>query len=163
MEEQFTEGIARMLFLLAQDPTAEIKVWLHTPGGHAIGGLAFYETMRESSAPVSTYCLGRAQGIAALLLAAGAPERRFVDPHSVVSLVDVSLPDGRPHSTPAEMWDLHKLRTALNDLLAARSGQPDDVIREATREGVSLSASVAIFYGFADELAAPRLTLGDDA
>lgn len=159
MEEQFTEGVARMLFLLDQDPTAEIKLWLHTVGGSAVGGLAFYEVMRDSSAPVSTYCLGRAGGIAALLLAAGAEKRRFVDPHSVVSLVDVSLPGGRQRSSSAELWDLHNIRRVLSDLLAAKSGQPDSVIREALREGASLSATAAILSGFADELepAAPLL------
>lgn len=159
-EQQFTEGIARMLFLLDRDRAAEIKVWLHTVGGHAVGGLAFLEVMRDSSAPVSTYCLGRAGGIAALLLAAGAEKRRFVDPYSVVSLVDVSLPGGRQHSASEEMWDLHNIRGVLSDLLAARSGQPDYVIREAVREGASLSAAAAIASGFADELEAAAPLLG---
>jgi len=158
-EAQFTEGIARMLFLLDRDATAEIEVWLHTVGGHAVGGLAFYEVMRDSSAPVSTYCLGQAGGIAALLLAAGAEKRRFVDPYSVVSLVDVSLPGGRQYANSEEMWDLHNIRGVLSDLLATRSGQPEAVIREAVRQGASLSAAAAIFNGFADELkpAAPLL------
>jgi len=148
-----------MLFLLDRDATAEIKVWLHTVGGSAVGGLAFYDMMRDSSAPISTYCLGQAGGIAALLLAGGAEKRRFVDPYSVVSLVDVSLPGGRQHSNSAEMWDLHNIRGVLNDLLAARSGQPDHVIREATRWGANLSAAAAIRAGFADEVepAAPLL------
>jgi ATP-dependent Clp protease protease subunit len=158
-ENHFTEGIARMLFLLDKDPTTEIKIWLHSPGGHAVGGLGFYDLMRESSAPVSTHCLGRAGGIAALLLAAGAPNRRFVDPCSVVSLVDISLPGGRPYSTSLEMWDLHNVRTALTDLLAATSGQSHEAIREAMRDGTSFSAAAAISCGFADAFESDRALL----
>lgn len=150
-EESFTEAIARLLILLDRERTAEIKLWLHSPGGETIGGLTLYDQIRNSSAPISTYCLGQAGGIAALLLAGGAPGRRFVDPYSVVSLVDVSLSDGRPPSTATEMWDLHGMRGVLNALLAERSGLPESVIREATREGSRLSSTDAIHFGFADE------------
>lgn len=145
-----TEALARLIMLIDRDPTAEVKLWLHTPGGHMLNGLALYDQMRASSAPISTYCLGQAGGIAALLLAAGAPGRRFIDPYSVVSLVDVALSNRRIPSTATEVWDLHNMRGVLNALLAERSGMPESVIREATREGTRLSSVDAIRFGFAD-------------
>jgi ATP-dependent Clp protease, protease subunit len=150
-EENFTEAIARLLMLLDREPTAEVKLWLHTPGGDMIGGLSLYDQLADSSAPISTYCLGQAGGIAALLLAAGAPGRRFVDPYSVITLLDVSLSDRRPPSTATEMWDLHGMRGVLNALLAQRSGLPESVIRRATtRKGTRLSSVDAIHFGLAD-------------
>ncbi len=151
-EEEFIQGVARMLFLLSQDPAAEIKVWLDTPGGHMLGGLTFYDVMRESSAPVSTHCLHRAGGIASLLLAAGAPGRRFILPHAVVSLSEPSLPDSPQAPPSVAKQDLRRMRRIFNDLLADRSGQPKHVIRKATRKRVNWFATEAILYGVADAL-----------
>lgn len=149
-EHDFEDALARALYLADREPEGLIRVWIHSPGGHATGALAFFELMR--TVPMSTACLGYAGGVAALLLAAGS-KGRSIDPFGCVSLVDVSLEGGRPHRTPEELWNLQRIRTGLSDLLAERSGQRASVLAAAAREGTRLTAAEAVLYGFADAVA----------
>jgi len=78
--------VAQMLFLEAQNPKAEIKLYINSPGGEIDAGLAIYDTMQYVKAPVSTIVVGLAASMAAVILAAGEPGRRFALPHSRVMI-----------------------------------------------------------------------------
>jgi ATP-dependent Clp protease protease subunit len=155
LEETLEYAIARLLFLQDASPSRPAEIWIHSPGGHAVAALAFYDTMMETPFPISTYCFGHAGGVAALLLAAGARGERSVDPYCRVSLVDMSLEGWRRYGTSGEMRSLHKVRMALNQLLAAQADQDVRAVAEATRTETHLSAKEAIAYGFADRIQKP--------
>ena len=145
--------IAQLLFLDAEDPEKEIFLYINSPGGVITSGLAIYDTMQYVRAPVSTICTGIAMSMGAVLLAAGAPGRRFALPHSRIMIHQGS--GGFRGNTPdvfIQVKEMETLVTSTQEILAAHTGQPLDKVVKDTDRDLFLSPEEAVDYGIIDEV-----------
>lgn len=145
--------IAQLLFLDAEDPEKEIFLYINSPGGVITSGLAIYDTMQYVRAPVSTICTGIAMSMGAVLLAAGAPGRRFALPHSRIMIHQGS--GGFRGNTPdvfIQVKEMEKLVKTTQEILAAHSGQPIAKVVKDTDRDLFLSPEEAAEYGIIDEV-----------
>ncbi|HFB39481.1 MAG TPA: ATP-dependent Clp protease proteolytic subunit [Oceanithermus sp.] len=145
--------VAQMLFLEAQNPKAEIKLYINSPGGEIDAGLAIYDTMQYVKAPVSTIVVGLAASMAAVILAAGEPGRRFALPHSRVM---IHQPWGGAQGQAADIAiraeQILKMRDTLNRILAEHTGQPLERVARDTDRDFWLDAEEARDYGLVDRV-----------
>jgi ATP-dependent Clp protease protease subunit len=145
--------IAQLLFLDSEDPEKEISLYINSPGGVITSGLAIYDTMRYVRAPVSTICTGIAMSMGAVLLAAGAPGRRFALPHSRIMIPPGS--GGFRGNTPdvfIQVKEMEQLVRTTQEILAAHTGQPMDKVVKDTDRDLFLSPEQAVEYGIIDEV-----------
>ncbi|MHB8469752.1 MAG: ATP-dependent Clp protease proteolytic subunit [Gaiellaceae bacterium] len=152
VEEQSANLIvAQMLFLEAEDPDADIRLYVNSPGGSSYAGLAIYDAMQYVRPDVQTYCIGMAMSMGALILAAGAPGKRFVLPNSKVMIHQGS---GGFRGTPADIQiaarEILALTRRYAEILAEHSGRDvDEVTRDIDRDRF-LTPEEAVAYGLAD-------------
>ncbi|MGE5692472.1 MAG: ATP-dependent Clp endopeptidase proteolytic subunit ClpP [Candidatus Zixiibacteriota bacterium] len=145
--------IAQLIFLEAEDPEKDINVYINSPGGVVTSGLAIYDTMQFIKPDVATTCVGMAASMGALLLAAGAPKKRFALPHSRIMIhqpwggVQGQVTDIEIHAK-----ELLTIKARLNDILAKHTGQPLDKIEKDTDRNFFMSAEEAKAYGLVDEI-----------
>ena len=145
--------IAQLLFLDSEDPEKEISLYINSPGGVITSGLAIYDTMRYVRAPVSTICTGIAMSMGAVLLAAGAPGRRFALPHSRIMIHQGS--GGFRGNTPdvfIQVKEMEQLVRTTQEILAAHTGQPMEKVVKDTDRDLFLSPEQAVDYGIIDEV-----------
>ena len=145
--------IAQLLFLDSEDPEKEISLYINSPGGVIPSGLAIYDTMRYVRAPVSTICTGIAMSMGAVLLAAGAPGRRFALPHSRIMIHQGS--GGFRGNTPdvfIQVKEMEQLVRTTQEILAAHTGQPMEKVVKDTDRDLFLSPEQAVEYGIIDEV-----------
>ena len=145
--------IAQLLFLDSEDPEKEISLYINSPGGVITSGLAIYDTMRYVRAPVSTICTGIAMSMGAVLLAAGAPGRRFALPHSRIMIHQGS--GGFRGNTPdvfIQVKEMEQLVRTTQEILAAHTGQPMEKVVKDTDRDLFLSPDQAVEYGIIDEV-----------
>ena len=145
--------IAQLLFLDSEDPEKEISLYINSPGGVITSGLAIYDTMRYVRAPVSTICTGIAMSMGAVLLAAGAPGRRFALPHSRIMIHQGS--GGFRGNTPdvfIQVKEMEQLVRTTQEILAAHTGQPMEKVVKDTDRDLFLSPEEAVEYGIIDEV-----------
>jgi ATP-dependent Clp protease, protease subunit len=143
--------IAQLLFLDAEDPERDISLYINSPGGIITSGLAIYDTMQYVRAPVSTICIGMAASMAAVLLAAGAPGKRFALPHSRIMIHQGS--GGFRGNTPDVMIQVKEMETLVNtnhEILARHSGQTVERIVADTSRDYFMSPIEAKDYGIID-------------
>ena len=129
--------IAQLLFLDAEDPERDISLYINSPGGVITSGLAIYDTMQYVRAPVSTICIGMAASMAAVLLAAGAPGKRFALPHSRIMIHQGS--GGFRGNTPDVFIQVKEMETLVNtnhEILSRHTGQPIEKIVADTSPGL---------------------------
>jgi len=145
---------AQLLFLEAEDPDKDISVYINSPGGSITAGMAIYDTMQFVRPAVVTICVGQAASIAALLLAAGAPKKRFALPNSRVLIHQpwMSGLSGQATDIDIHAKEIIRMRTVLNDLLAKHSGQPLERIARDVERDFIMSADQAKDYGVVDEI-----------
>jgi ATP-dependent Clp protease protease subunit len=156
--------IAQLLFLDAEDPERDINLYINSPGGVVTSGLAIYDTMQYVRAPVSTICIGMAASMGALLLAAGAPGKRFALPHSRIMIHQGS--GGFSGNTPDVMIQVKEMEALVrtsDEILARHSGQDIDRIVRDTERDYFMSADEAKAYGIIDAVYSgpadlPRIT-----
>lgn len=145
--------VASLLYLDAQDPTQDIKLFINSPGGSVTAGMAIYDTMQQVRADVSTICFGLAASMGAFLLAAGAPGKRFSMPSSRI-MIHQPLGGAQGQAIDIEIQAreilYHKRR--LNELLAQHTGQPFERIEADTDRDFFMSASEARDYGLIDHI-----------
>ena len=145
--------IAQLLFLDSEDPEKEISLYINSPGGVITAGLAIYDTMRYVRAPVSTICTGIAMSMGAVLLAAGAPGRRFALPHSRIMTHQGS--GGFRGNTPdvfIQVKEMEQLVRTTQEILAAHTGQSMEKVVKDTDRDLFLSPEQAVEYGIIDEV-----------
>ncbi|MFQ5742029.1 MAG: ATP-dependent Clp endopeptidase proteolytic subunit ClpP [Acidobacteriota bacterium] len=145
--------IAQMLFLEAEDPEKDIQLYINSPGGSVTAGLAILDTMRYIRSDVSTLCLGQAMSMAAVLLAAGAKEKRFALPNSRIM---IHQPHGALQGTASDIEiharEIMRLRERIISLLASYTQQPvEKIATDADRDFV-LTAEEAVEYGLVDQV-----------
>ena len=149
--------IAQILFLQMEDANKDINVYVNSPGGSVTAGLAIYDTMQFVKCDVSTYCVGQAASMGALLLAAGKKGKRFSLPHARVM---IHQPWGGAQGTASDInihaREILKLRDELNKILARHSGQPLERIEKDTDRDYFMSASEAKDYGLIDAVITSR-------
>jgi ATP-dependent Clp protease protease subunit len=145
--------VAQLLFLQAEDPNADIHLYINSPGGSVSAGMGVYDTMRYITCDVATYCIGIAASMAATLLAAGTRGKRNILPHGEVMIHQV-LGGARGQATDIEIRTRHLLRTkrAMNEILAELTGQPLDRIQKDTDRDNFMTAEEAKAYGLVDTI-----------
>ena len=145
--------VAQLLFLDAQNPNQEIKLYINSPGGEVDAGLAIYDTMQFVRAPVSTIVIGMAASMAAVILAAGEKGRRYALPHAKVM---IHQPWGGVRGTASDIaiqaQEILKAKKLLNEILAKHTGQPLEKVEKDTDRDYYLSAQEALEYGLIDQV-----------
>ena len=149
--------IAQLLFLEADDPDKEIYLYLNSPGGVVTSGMAIFDTMQYIKPDVVTTCIGQAASMGAVLLAAGAPGKRFALPNSRIM---IHQPMGGVQGQATDI-DIHakeilKIRERLNEILAEKTGQPLEKIAKDTDRNFFMDAKEAQTYGIIDEILSKR-------
>jgi len=147
--------IAQLLFLQMEDADKEINIYINTPGGSVTSGLAIYDTMQFVKPDVSTYCVGQATSMGALLLSAGTPGKRYALPHSRIM---IHQPWGGVQGAAADIsiqaQEILRLRSRIEEILAKHTKQSIDKIKKDTDRDYFMSAEEAKAYGIVDEVIA---------
>ncbi|HXI56104.1 MAG TPA: ATP-dependent Clp protease proteolytic subunit [Polyangia bacterium] len=143
--------VAQLLFLEAEDPDKDVTMYINSPGGEVLAGLAIYDTMQALRCPVATYCLGQAASMASLVLAAGAAGKRHALPHARIMLHE-PLAGMRGQATDIEIHarEILRARETLNGLYAKHTGQSVERIGRDTARDNFMSAEEARAYGLVD-------------
>jgi ATP-dependent Clp protease protease subunit len=149
--------VAQLLFLESENPDKDIHLYINSPGGSVTAGLAIYDTMQFIKPDVSTLCIGQAASMGALLLTAGASNKRFALPHARMM---IHQPLGG-FSGQASDIDIHAkeiltVRKKLNDILKIHTGQPLKAIQNDTDRDNFMSAAEATKYGLIDKVLRKR-------
>jgi len=150
--------IAQMLYLESEDPDKEIFLYLNSPGGHVSSGLAIYDTMRYIRPAVSTFCMGQAASMGALLLAAGAKGKRYALPHARI-LIHQPLGgfQGQATDIAIQAREILRLKDELNQILATMTSQPLEKIQADTERDYFMDGQQAKDYGIIDVIIDKRL------
>ncbi|MFZ0336119.1 MAG: ATP-dependent Clp protease proteolytic subunit [Candidatus Acidiferrales bacterium] len=145
---------AQLLFLAAEDPEHDISLYINSPGGVITAGMAIYDTMQFVRPDVVTYCVGQAASIAAVLLMAGTPKKRYTLPNSRILIHQPWLSGLSGQATDIDIHAKEILRTRgeLNKLIAHHTGQPVDKIEKDVERDFIMSAEQAKEYGVVDEI-----------
>ncbi|MBT9164312.1 MAG: ATP-dependent Clp protease proteolytic subunit [candidate division WS2 bacterium] len=153
MDDSSNLIIAQLLFLEAEDPKKDIFLYINSPGGSLSAGLAIYDTMQYIKSAVATYCVGQAASIAALLLSAGAPGKRFALPHSRIM---IHQPwggfQGQASDIAIHAQEMLKMKQLVNKLLSLHTGRPIDTIEKDTDRDFYMSPEEARGYGLIDSI-----------
>ena len=161
IEDHFANIVtAQLLFLEADEPDRDISMYINSPGGSVTAGLGVYDTMQYIKSDVSTICIGQAASMAALLLAAGAPGKRFALPNSRI-LIHQPLAgvQGQASDIDIHAREILRMRDELNKILAKHSGRDKDQIAKDTDRDNFMSAEEAKEYGLIDDVIVSRVDI----
>jgi len=143
--------IAQLLFLESKDPSKDITLYINSPGGVVYSGLAIYDTMQYVKPDVATYCVGFAASMAAILLAGGAPGKRFALPYSRVMIHQPwGGARGQASEIEIEAHEILRLKRIGNEILARHTGKSIEQVEEDTDRNFYMSAEEALKYGIID-------------
>ena len=150
---------AELLFLDGEDPEKDISLYINSPGGAITAGMAIYDTMQFVRPDVATYCIGQAASIAALLLAAGAPGKRYALPNSRVLLHEPAMSGLSGQATDIDIHarEILRMRAAINQLLTKHTGQTLEKIEKDVNRDFIMNAEEAKTYGVVDEIIHEKL------
>lgn len=145
---------AQMLFLAAEDPEKDVSLYINSPGGVVTAGMAIYDTMLFIKPDVTTICIGQAASVAALLLAAGTPGKRFALPNSRVLIHQPTMGGLSGQATDIDIHarEILRIRASLNEIMAKHTGQPVEKIEHDVERDFWMSAQQAREYGIIDEI-----------
>jgi len=145
---------AQLLFLEAEDPEKDVQLYINSPGGSVTAGMAIYDTMQLIRPEVATFCIGQAASIAALLLAAGTPGKRFALPNSSVLIHQPTMGGLSGQATDIDIHarEILRVRAKLNEILAKHTGQPVEKIEHDVERDFWMSAQQGHEYGIIDEI-----------
>jgi ATP-dependent Clp protease protease subunit len=145
--------VAQMLFLQTEDPEKDINLYINSPGGSVTAGLAIYDTMQFVKCDVTTYCLGQASSMGALLLNAGTKGKRYALPHARIM---IHQPWGGAQGTASDIniqaKEISRLKEELNKILSRHTGQPLEKVALDTDRDYFMSAEEAKNYGLVDRV-----------
>ena len=143
--------VAQLLFLESEDPNKDIQLYINSPGGSVTAGMAIYDTMNYVKCDVSTICIGLAASMGAFLLSSGAKGKRFALPNAEIM---IHQPSGGAKGQATEIQiaaeNILKTKKRLNEILAANTGRPYEVIAADTERDNYMSAEEAAEYGLID-------------
>ena len=146
--------IAQMLFLEAENPEKDISLYINSPGGSVSAGMAIYDTMQYIKPDVSTYCVGQAASMAAVLFASGAKGKRTLLPNSRILIHQplISGLQGQQSDIEIHAKDMLAMRDRLDEILAYHTGKSKEDIHRDTERDRILAAKEAVEYGLADRV-----------
>ncbi len=145
--------IAQLLFLESEDPDRDIHLYVNSPGGVVTAGMAIYDTMQYLKAPVSTICVGQAASMGAILLAAGAPGKRFALPHARVMIHQpLGGFQGQATDIGIHAQEILRMRETLNGVLAKHTGQDVEKVGTDTERDFFMDSETARNYGIIDSI-----------
>jgi ATP-dependent Clp protease protease subunit len=147
--------IAQLLFLQSQDAKKDISIYINSPGGVVTAGLAIYDTMQFVACDISTYCVGQAASMGAVLLAAGTKGKRFALPNARIM---IHQPHGGAEGQAVDIRiqadEIIRNRLILNQILANATGKPLEQIERDTDRDFFMSSAEAKAYGLVDDVLA---------
>ena len=148
---------AQLLFLESEDPEKDIHLYINSPGGSVTAGLAIYDTMQYVTPDVSTMCVGQAASMGAVLLTAGAKEKRYALPHSRILL---HQPLGGMQGQATDIYihakEILRVREELNGILVKHTGQTVKKIEKDTDRDMFMTSKQALNYGVIDQVISAR-------
>lgn len=149
--------VAQLLFLESEDPGKDIHLYINSPGGSVTAGLAIYDTMQYIKCDVSTICIGLAASMGAFLLAGGKKGKRMALPNAEIM---IHQPSGGARGQATEIQivaeNILKTKKKLNEMLAANTGKPVEVIAQDTERDHFMDAQEALAYGLIDSIVTNR-------
>lgn len=149
--------MAQLLHLESENPAGDISLYINSPGGSITALLAIYDTMRFVRPDVSTLCLGQACSAAAVLLAAGAPGKRYALRHSRMLLHQPAASgEGQGSDIEVQAREILRVRETVEQVLAKHTGRPPEQVRRDTDRDLILDADEAVAYGLVDEIITRR-------
>jgi len=149
--------VAQLLFLESENPDKDIHLYINSPGGSVTAGMSIYDTIQFIKSDVSTYCIGQAASMGALLLAGGAAKKRYCLPHSRV-MIHQPLGGFQGQASDIEIHarEIITIKEKLNKVLAHHTGQPlKQVVKDTDRDNF-MDADEAKKYGLIDEVMLER-------
>jgi ATP-dependent Clp protease, protease subunit len=148
---------AQMLFLESEEPDKEIHLYINSPGGDITALFAIYDTLKFIKPDVSTFCYGQAASAAAVLLAAGAPGKRFALPHARILLHQPwGGVEGQASDIELQAKEILRMRDLLTSMLAEDTGQTHEKVTKDTDRDFIMTADEAVTYGVIDEIITSR-------
>ena len=148
---------AQMLFLESEEPDKEIHLYINSPGGDITALFAIYDTLKFIKPDVSTFCYGQAASAAAVLLAAGAPGKRFALPHARILLHQPwGGVEGQASDIELQAKEILRMRDLLTSMLAEDTGQTHEKVTKDTDRDFIMTADEAVAYGVIDEVITAR-------
>lgn len=155
---------AQLLFLESENPTKEISFYINSPGGVVTSGLSMYDTMQYIKPEVSTVCVGQAASMGSLLLAAGAPDKRFSLPNSRIMIHQPSGgASGQATDIEIQAKEILRLRHRLNEIYVHHTGQKLAVIEKAMDRDNFMNAKEAKAFGLIDKVVESALESSDNS
>jgi len=149
--------VAQLLFLESQDPDKDIYLYINSPGGSVTAGLAIYDTMQYIKPDVVTICMGQAASMGAVLLAAGAPGKRYALPHSRIMIHQpLGGIQGQATDIIIHAEEIKRIKEMLIDILAKHTGQPKEKIANDIERDYFMSPYEAKDYGLIDKVIEKR-------
>lgn len=145
--------VAQLIYLESKDPTKDISLYINSPGGEVVAGLAIYDTMNYIRCDVSTICVGMAASMGAFLLSSGTKGKRYALPNSEIMIHQV-LGGAQGQASDVEIHTKHLLETKqkLNSILAENTGKSIEQVEKDTDRDNFLSAKEAMEYGIVDQV-----------
>ncbi|HXE91190.1 MAG TPA: ATP-dependent Clp endopeptidase proteolytic subunit ClpP [Terriglobales bacterium] len=145
---------AQLLFLAAEDPEKDIQLYINSPGGVITAGMAIYDTMQFVRPNVTTICIGQAASMAAVLLAAGTPGKRFALPNARILIHQPSMGglSGQASDIDIHAREILRMREVLNQVLSKHTGQKLDKVERDVERDFIMSATQAKEYGIVDDI-----------
>jgi ATP-dependent Clp protease, protease subunit len=152
--------VAQLLFLESENPDRDIAIYINSPGGSVSAGLAIYDTMQFIKPHVSTTCIGLAASMGAVLLAAGAPGKRYALPNSKIMIHQPSAGfQGQASDIDIHARDVMETKTRLNAILAKHCNQTIERVKADSDRDNFMTAEQAKAYGLVDSMLEKRLEL----
>ena len=159
VDDDIANKITAQLLLLAADPDKDIYLYINSPGGSITAGMAIYDTMQFIKNDVTTICIGQAASMAALLLCAGAPKKRFALPNSRILIHQPSMGGLSGQATDIDIHarEILRMREITNQLLAKHTGQKLDKVEKDVERDLIMNAQQSKEYGIVDDIiSSPR-------
>ena len=145
--------ISQLLFLEAEDPEKDINLYINSPGGIITSGLAIYDAIQYVRADVATICFGQAASMGAVLLACGAPDKRYALPHSRIMLHQPwGGIEGQASDIAIQATEIIRMRKQLDEILKQHTNQSLETIQKDTERDFFISPEDAIQYGIIDQV-----------
>jgi len=145
--------VAQLLFLEADDPDKDIYIYINSPGGSVVDGLAILDTMRYIKPDVSTICIGQASSMGAVLLAAGTKGKRYAVPHAKVMIHQVLGGfQGQAADIEIHTKEILRVKKTLNDILVDATGKTHAQIEKDSDRDYFMTAEEAKAYGIIDDV-----------
>ncbi|MGA2604399.1 MAG: ATP-dependent Clp endopeptidase proteolytic subunit ClpP [Verrucomicrobiia bacterium] len=149
--------IAQMLYLQSEDPAKDIHLYVNSPGGSVTAGLAIYDTIQFVKCDVTTYCIGQASSMAAVLLAAGSKGKRFALPNARIMIHQPwGGVQGQASDISIQAREILRMRDRLNEILSLHTGKPIETIAKDTDRDFFMSAAESRDYGLVDDVVKSR-------